>query len=123
VPQLVTAIGNANINVGAREITIGQQSVNIRSIGLINDGGADVIVDGYKVDDIENIVLTQSNGVPVLVKDIAKVSVGYVPRLGIAGREFHSLCFSPLSFSCFGARMQTCCRWVRSTLESLSIRR
>jgi cobalt-zinc-cadmium resistance protein CzcA len=46
-----------------------------------------VIVDGYKVDDIENIVLTQSNGVPVLVKDIAKVSVGYVPRLGIAGRD------------------------------------
>jgi heavy metal efflux system protein len=87
VPQLVTAIGNANINVGAREITIGQQSVNIRGIGLINDGGADVIVDGYKVDDIENIVLTQSNGVPVLVKDIAKVSVGYVPRLGIAGRD------------------------------------
>ncbi|MGB6326970.1 MAG: CusA/CzcA family heavy metal efflux RND transporter [Methylocella sp.] len=87
VPQLVTAIGNANINVGAREITIGQQSVNIRGIGLIDDGGADVITNGYKVDDIENIVLTQSNGVPVLVKDIAKVSVGYVPRLGIAGRD------------------------------------
>ncbi len=87
VPQLVTAIGNANINVGAREITIGQQSVNIRGVGLIDDGGADVIINGYKVDDIENIVLTQSNGVPVLVKDIAKVSVGYVPRLGIAGRD------------------------------------
>ena len=87
VPQLVTAIGNANINVGAREITIGQQSVNIRGIGLIDDGGADVITNGYKIDDIENIVLTQSNGVPVLVKDIAKVSVGYVPRLGIAGRD------------------------------------
>jgi heavy metal efflux system protein len=87
VPQLVTAIGNANINVGAREITIGQQSVNIRGIGLIDDGGADVITNGYKVDDIENIVLTQSNGLPVLVKDIAKVSVGYVPRLGIAGRD------------------------------------
>jgi cobalt-zinc-cadmium resistance protein CzcA len=87
VPQLVTAIGNANINVGAREITIGQQSVNIRGIGLIDDGGADVITNGYKVDDIENIVLTQSNGLPVLVKDIAKVSVGYVPRLGIAGHD------------------------------------
>jgi cobalt-zinc-cadmium resistance protein CzcA len=87
VPQLVTVIGNANNNVGAREITIGQQSVNIRGIGLINDGGDDVIVDGYKVEDIQNIVLTQSNGIPVLVKDIAKVSVGHVPRLGIAGRD------------------------------------
>jgi cobalt-zinc-cadmium resistance protein CzcA len=87
VPQLVTAIGNANSNVGGREITIGQQSVNIRGIGLIDDGGADVITNGYKVNDIENIVLTQSNGIPVLVKDIAKVSVGHVPRLGIAGHD------------------------------------
>ena len=87
VPQLVTAIGNANINVGAREITIGQQSVNIRGIGLIDDGGADVITNGYKIDDIENIVLTQSNGIPVLVKDVAAVSVGHVPRLGIAGHD------------------------------------
>jgi heavy metal efflux system protein len=87
VPQLVTAIGNANNNVGAREITIGQQSVNIRGIGLIDDGGADVITNGYKIDDIEDIVLTQSNGLPVLVKDVAAVSVGHVPRLGIAGRD------------------------------------
>jgi len=32
-------------------------------------------------------VLTQLNGVPVLVKDVARVQVGYVPRLGIAGRD------------------------------------
>src|SRR5450631_3593089 len=30
VPQLIAALGNANINVGGREITLGQQSVNIR---------------------------------------------------------------------------------------------
>src|SRR5271156_3087819 len=32
IPQLIQALGNANINVGGREITIGQQSVNIRGI-------------------------------------------------------------------------------------------
>jgi hypothetical protein len=31
--------------------------------------------------------LTQSNGLPIQVKNVAKVSVGYVPRLGIAGRD------------------------------------
>ena len=36
IPQLVTALGNANINVGGREITIGQQSVNIRGVGLVD---------------------------------------------------------------------------------------
>jgi cobalt-zinc-cadmium resistance protein CzcA len=87
VPQVLTALGNANLNVGGREIRIGQQSINIRGVGLIDDGGADDLTQGYKVDDIENVVLAQANGVPVLVKDVAKVSVGYVPRLGILGRD------------------------------------
>jgi heavy metal efflux system protein len=87
MPQLLNALGNANINVGGREIRIGQQSVNIRGVGLIDDGGNDDLREGYKVDDIENVVLTQENGVPVLMKDVGKVSVGYRPRLGILGRD------------------------------------
>jgi cobalt-zinc-cadmium resistance protein CzcA len=87
VPQVITALGNANINVGGREVRIGQQSINIRGVGLIDDGGNDDLTHGYRTDDIENVVLAQTNGVPVLVKDVAKVSVGYVPRLGILGRD------------------------------------
>jgi len=87
VPQILTALGNANINVGGREIRIGQQSINIRGVGLINDGGNEDLTQGYKVNDIENVVLSQSDGVPVLIKDIAKVKVGFVPRLGICGRD------------------------------------
>lgn len=87
VPQIITALGNANINVGGREIRVGQQSINIRGIGLIDDGGSDDLTKGYKVGDIENVVLGQSNGNPVLVKDVAKVRVGYVPRLGIFGKD------------------------------------
>jgi heavy metal efflux system protein len=87
VPQVISALGNANINVGAREITIGQQSINIRGVGLIDDGGEDSIAQGYKVGDIENVVLSQQGGVPVLIKDVATVKVGYRPRLGIAGKD------------------------------------
>src|SRR5208282_5606115 len=87
VPQILTALGNANVNVGGREIRIGQQSINIRGVGLIDDGGSDDLTQGYKVDDIENVVLTQANGVPVLVKDVAKVFVGHRPRLGIWGHD------------------------------------
>ncbi len=87
IPQLITALGNANINVGGREISIGQQSVNIRGVGLVDSGGADDVTKGYKVRDIENVVLSQSNGLPIQVKDVASVSVGYVPRLGIGGRD------------------------------------
>ena len=56
IPQVITAIGNANINVGGRTINIGQQSVNIRGVGLIDSGGDEDLTQGYKVDDIENIV-------------------------------------------------------------------
>jgi cobalt-zinc-cadmium resistance protein CzcA len=87
LPQIITALGNSNVNVGGREITVGQQSVNIRGVGLIDSGGAEDLTKGYRVSDIENVVLTQSNGVPVTIKDVAKVSVGYVPRLGIAGKD------------------------------------
>ena len=87
VPQLLAALGNSNVNVGGREITVGQQSVNIRGVGLVDDGGNDDLTQGYHVDDIRNVVLGQFNGVPVLVKDVAKVDVGFVPRLGIAGRD------------------------------------
>jgi cobalt-zinc-cadmium resistance protein CzcA len=87
IPQIITALGAANINVGGREITVGQQSVNVRGVGLIDSGGADDLTQGYHTEDIENITLTQFNGVPVTIKDVAKVKVGFVPRLGIAGKD------------------------------------
>jgi heavy metal efflux system protein len=87
IPQILTALGNANINVGGREISIGQQSINIRGVGLIDDGGADDLTQGYRVDDIEDVVLTQVNGVPVTVADVATVVLGNRPRLGICGRD------------------------------------
>ncbi|MDA8328213.1 MAG: CusA/CzcA family heavy metal efflux RND transporter [Betaproteobacteria bacterium] len=76
LPQVLTALGNANVNVGGRTISFGQQSVNVRGVGLIQN-----------VQDIGNVVLAQSNGTPVLVKDVAKCQVGFVPRLGQAGRD------------------------------------
>jgi heavy metal efflux system protein len=87
IPQIITALSNANVNVGGREIVVGQQSVNIRGLGLMDSGGDDDLTKGYRTADIENVVLAQYNGVPVLVKDVAKVEVGYVPRLGIAGKD------------------------------------
>jgi len=87
LPQITAAIGNANTNVGGRTINIGQQSVNIRGVGLIDSGGSTDLTQGHNVEDIENIVLAQQNGIPVTVKEVAKVYVGNAPRLGKAGRD------------------------------------
>ena len=87
LPQVINAVGNANSNVGGRTVNIGQQSVNIRGVGLMDSGGASDLTQGYHVADIEDIILSQTNGVPTQVKDIAKVYVGNAPRLGKAGRD------------------------------------
>src|SRR2546428_3150181 len=76
LPQVMGAISNSNINVGARTLDIGQQAANVRGLGLIRS-----------LEDIANVVLTQSGGTPVLVRDVANVEVGHTPRLGIAGRD------------------------------------
>jgi cobalt-zinc-cadmium resistance protein CzcA len=74
LPQLLTAVGNANINVGGNTVNIGAQSAVVRGVGLIRS-----------IDDLASTMISQSGGNPVLVKDVATVSVGEKPRLGIAG--------------------------------------
>ncbi|HEX4407647.1 MAG TPA: CusA/CzcA family heavy metal efflux RND transporter [Xanthobacteraceae bacterium] len=87
IPQVISALGAANVNVGGRTVSFGQQSVNIRGVGLMDAGGSADLTQGYHLDDIENVPLGQSNGVPIFIKDVAKVTVGAVPRLGKAGRD------------------------------------
>jgi heavy metal efflux system protein len=87
LPQVISSIGSANVNVGGRTINIGQQSVNVRGVGLMDAGGAADLTQGTRVEDIENGLLFQSKGLPVFVKDVAKVYTGNVPRLGKAGRD------------------------------------
>ncbi|KQP33896.1 cytochrome C peroxidase [Methylobacterium sp. Leaf104] len=74
--QLVTALNNSSINVGGQTLNVGEQSAVVRGIGLIRD-----------MDDIRDTMLTQVNGVPVLVRDVAEVRVSHAPRLGIVGHD------------------------------------
>ncbi|MFL5086378.1 MAG: efflux RND transporter permease subunit [Xanthobacteraceae bacterium] len=76
LPQIITAISASNTNVGGRTIAMGEQSVNVRGLGVVSS-----------LEDIGNIVLTQQGGVPVLLSDVARVQIGFTPRLGIAGRD------------------------------------
>ena len=74
LPQMLTAVGNANINVGGNTVNIGPQSAVVRGVGLIRS-----------IDDISNTMISQTSGNPVLIRDVATVTVGEKPRLGIAG--------------------------------------
>ena len=76
LPQLLQALNNSNINVGGSTVNIGPQAAVVRGVGLIRS-----------LEDSRNTMLTQSNGIPVLVSDVATVTVGQKPRLGIAGND------------------------------------
>src|SRR3954463_5895679 len=76
LPQLLTAVSNANINVGGNTVNIGPQSAVVRGVGLIRS-----------IDDLSNTMISQTGGNPVLVRDIAHVTIGEKPRLGIAGLD------------------------------------
>jgi heavy metal efflux system protein len=74
LPQVLQAIANANINVGGQTVNIGPQSAVVRGVGLI-----------HSIEELRHTLLTSARGVPIYLLDVAEVSVGNQPRLGIAG--------------------------------------
>src|SRR3978361_1964491 len=72
LPQLLQAVSNSNINVGGNTVNIGAQSAVVRGVGLIRS-----------IADLGDTMISQTNGNPVLVKDVATVTVGEKPRLGL----------------------------------------
>jgi cobalt-zinc-cadmium resistance protein CzcA len=74
VPQISQQLGGNNANSGGGFYSQGGQFYYIRGLGQVRDTA-----------DIGNIVVTQKGGIPVYVKDLAKVEIGYAPRLGQFG--------------------------------------
>ena len=74
VPQVLQALGNANINVGGQTVNFGAQSAVVRGVGLI-----------HSADEIRHTMIANNQGAPVVLGDIAEVTIGNMPRLGIAG--------------------------------------
>jgi heavy metal efflux system protein len=76
LPQVLNAIQNSNANAGGNYLTLGDQSINVRALGLLKN-----------TDDIGSVVVAERNGAPVLVRDIGEVKEGYQPRMGKVGRN------------------------------------
>jgi cobalt-zinc-cadmium resistance protein CzcA len=76
LPQVLQVINNSNVNVGGQTVNFGPQAAIVRGVGLIET-----------LDQLGKTMLTANNGVPVLLKDVATISIGHLPRLGIAGQD------------------------------------
>jgi cobalt-zinc-cadmium resistance protein CzcA len=74
--DLFGALGKSNSNAGGSYIEQGAQQYLIRGIGLLRSS-----------DDISEVVITQHHGTPLLVRDVAVVTVSSVPRQGVMGQN------------------------------------
>lgn len=69
--DIFEALENNNENTGSAYIDKKPEAYFIRGIGLVKT-----------LDDIENIVIKNVNGIPVLVRDVATVQFGHATRYG-----------------------------------------
>ena len=74
--NLLDALGRGNSNAGGSYVSQGAQQLTIRGIGLLRS-----------VDDVGQIVLSSRGGTPILIRDVAQVTIGAVPRLGVVGQD------------------------------------
>lgn len=74
--NLLDALGRGNSNAGGSYVAQGAQQYAIRGIGLLRSP-----------DDIGRIVVASKNGTPILIRDIATVSIGALARLGTVGQD------------------------------------
>jgi len=72
--DVVSALKKANINVGGGFLRHGDQELTVRGIGYLENG-----------DDIRQVLLSESNGVPVTVGDVAELVRSPMPRRGSVG--------------------------------------
>jgi cobalt-zinc-cadmium resistance protein CzcA len=74
--QLLQVLNNSNINVGGQTVNFGPQAAIVRGVGLI-----------HSVQQIRDTMVSANNGSPVRIGDVATVTIGHLPRLGIAGQD------------------------------------
>lgn len=76
--QVTEALGESNLNVGGRVVEIGDQYYMVRGLGRIRS-----------LPDIENNVVSYKSGKPILIKHVADVHLGNIPRTGIVIHNYN----------------------------------
>ncbi len=72
--QVFEAVNQSNINVGGDVIEKNGQAYVVRGVGLLQS-----------ISDIENIIIDEAGGNPILVKNVADVYESSMPRVGQVG--------------------------------------
>ncbi len=74
--DVIDALGKANENVGGQTIDFGGQSAIVRGVAL-----------AHSIGDLRKVLIARNGDTPITLGDVARVHVGHLPRLGIAGQD------------------------------------
>ena len=107
--QLTNALGKGNANAGGSYVEKGEQQYSIRGLGLLRSA-----------DDIGNIVVDARGGTPILVKEIAQVVVGAVPRQGLVGQGNEDDCVNGIVLMRKGENPSEVLKGLREKVDALN---
>ncbi len=109
IDQVKRAIQRSNIDVGGRVVELAEKEFMVRGLGYVKD-----------VSDLETIVLTTGpGGVPVLMRDVARVSIGPEIRRGLAEWNGEGETVGGIIVVRWGADTRTVIENVKERLEEL----
>ncbi|MDA2924552.1 CusA/CzcA family heavy metal efflux RND transporter [Acidobacteria bacterium AH-259-L09] len=106
--EVIGALRENNSNVGGAYLERGGEQQLIRGVGLIQS-----------IEDIENIVVTASNGTPIRIRDLAKVGLGAEVRQGAATRDGKGEAVMGIAMLLQGENSRTVTEAVKAKLSSL----
>ena len=109
--NLLDALGRGNSNAGGSYVAQGAQQYTIRGIGLLSSA-----------DDIGRIVVAARTGTPILIRDIAQVKIGAVPRLGTVGQDLDDDVVTGIVVMRKGENPSVVLKGVKARIEELNAR-
>jgi len=108
--NLLDALGRSNANAGGSYVAQGAQQYAIRGIGLLRSA-----------DDIGRVVVAARGGTPILVRDIAEVKVGGVPRLGVVAQDLDDDVVTGIVVMRKGENPSVVLQGVKARIEALNV--
>lgn len=106
--QLIAALQNNNRNDGAGRLTEGEEALIVRAEGRIKNE-----------DDVRAIVVSDYNGMPIRVDDIAEVRVGALTRYGAVSKDGKGEAVTGVILSLRGANARQTVELIEAKLATM----
>jgi len=108
IPEIYAALKNNNENTGGSYIEQYSNQYFIRGLGLVNS-----------LEDVEQIPVKTVNGMPILIRDIAKVRFGSATRYGAVTRNGESEVVAGIALMLKGENFQQVIKNVKERLVQI----